>query len=540
MYSNTSEIVYEVKASTRSSRSCQCHPPSSTSGTAKEWKSKRSRRHWLQFDSRAADHRAPQGCRFFICATDHPGVRAEVQLRCKIGKGWEPLSEPETHTLGSHPTCLHLLSRGRRRAPVAKMRVCVTTEQECAISVLHLEWLRPPGPPQRSYPAMPLAGESHASDTTELVGPGAPLRVRYGSWAVGDLGRCCPLSRGVVLTLCPHHLQVARIEVQCSQGHQEWAPLVDTRCRPWGYMETRLIKFPSVHFTPRYYRIRIHGRHRKGAAAARCRARLHRWALLPPHTRYSAISACSINMDVAQTTTPPRLGCADNDDPYRWDGAEFEEIGVVVDCGVCCSEVVAVRLGVGHDEDRGAELGLLFEWSENGCIWSKHELPALAWSGRAAAERTFFVPPSRARYYRVALRTDRTAVVQIKYVQLLREGDRPAAAPKPTLTVDAKSLMELTHQHKDAHSTPLAVMLLCLYSLCTNKDEYVQSVQSLLSKGVVYSDNHSTCSMVDGYTKRTEKRGRETSVQERLDQYDRYMMQDLPVTAGLHLRGGAA
>ena len=61
------------------------------------------------------------------------------------------------------------------------------------------------------------------------------------------------------------------------------------------------------------------------------------------------------------------------------------------------------------------------------------------------------------------------------------------------LRMDELSLQELTRRHGDPHATPLAVLLLALYSLCTTPAEYVQAVQAVAAAGMVCSDGTRTC-----------------------------------------------
>ena len=519
MYSDHTDIVYEISASSRSNYACSCHPASSAG--ARQWWSRKGDRHWIEFDTYVEEDRLPQGCRFYLqCRRSESEVPCVIQTRYLSGSRWKKMSEPVECSVTQFVQQVHTLtSCGAARA--RKLRIVLEMSYPCSVTLMQCEWLNAFGPRPRSYPPF----QCLVDEATELVDRG--IAVSHEKWCTSDLGSWCSLSAGMLLCVEPSAIQPTRLRVQISQG-QEWVTVVDRECRPWGHRETRLLKFPAVHFTPRYYRFMLLNTKHRSEETTVCR-----WALLPPHIQYSTIDLCSVNMDMAQTTSPGQLDRVDNTDPYRWDGAEFEEVGVIMDCGVCCDEVVAVRLGLCHEAEGPIQLGALFEYSSNGCTWSKHELPLLHWSH--TSERTLFVPPSSARYYRIALRTAATTIVQIRYAQLLRVGAPCKTASKPTITIDAKSLMDLTSKHRDAHSTPLAVMLLCLYSLCTNKDEYIHSVQTLLSKGIVYSNGNEACAMVDGFQKRKEEYKPSKSVYDRLEQYDKFMMQDVAKTSALQM-----
>lgn len=116
-----------------------------------------------------------------------------------------------------------------------------------------------------------------------------------------------------------------------------------------------------------------------------------------------------------------------------------------------------------------------------------------------AQERVDFVPGMThtialrnqdARYFRV---TVRGAKIRLISLQVLHAKERLPPDHQRFLSMDLPALLKLTETHQDMHSTPIAVLLLCLYSLSTSKADFISSLHDIMHQGIAFSDGKKTC-----------------------------------------------
>ena len=163
MYSDSTDIVYEISASSKSRHACNCHPPSSI-GT-RQWWSRAHTRHWVQFDTCMEDDRVPQGCRFYIqCRQSHEAVVGVVRIVYKSRSRWRRMCEPVECKIRPFVTQIHALTSCKKtRARV--MRIVVELSYPCSVTITQCEWLHSLGSKPRSYPPFPYMVDG----ATELV-----------------------------------------------------------------------------------------------------------------------------------------------------------------------------------------------------------------------------------------------------------------------------------------------------------------------------------------------------------------------------------
>jgi hypothetical protein len=427
-------------------------------GRGSAWRSAAGSAHWLQFDS-IRSLPPPQGFRFWWWAEALQGPLF-LQLQLRHRRRWYPYTRTWTRNVSSFAEVFRA-GRAPPRLRCRRLRLRAVARTPFRLAVAQWEWL-----PTAAVPRPPAAPAPLPADLALVPQRCGRRGVAGDLWV--DLGGAAPLAAGMRLRLGPAGgwRRPVRLAVDAAEAGGRWRPLLPLRrCVPWFPGEERHLRFPAVRFAPRWYRLRL-----RGPAGAPAGVRVESWVLCPPSEIYASLPMACI------------------DAPALHDEQCDDEVSRTWDAGSCTDEVVGLQLQL---QARGrTELAL--EHSVNGCRWQAVALPAVEQPG--GVERTCFLPQAvRARYFRAVLRgASPSAPLAVRRLQLLRCGSPVAAVQRP-LRMDESSLQQLTRRHGDPHATPLAVLLLALYSLCTTPAEYVQAVQAVAASGVVCSDGTKTC-----------------------------------------------